>query len=94
MDLLHAISNKQHDLVRCSIWWEWLFSSFVAARFNLSNHVQVTDRCCSAALLAVLAHLYTGPKAFGFLLLLALDLASHYCHVYSQVFAWHSDDTK
>mmetsp|Transcript_14282 Transcript_14282/g.28473 ORF Transcript_14282/g.28473 Transcript_14282/m.28473 type:complete len:218 (-) Transcript_14282:306-959(-) len=45
----------------------------------------VTDRCCSACLLALLASLYPGLMGFGFYMLLALDLGSHYCMVYSQL---------
>mmetsp|Transcript_16396 Transcript_16396/g.32847 ORF Transcript_16396/g.32847 Transcript_16396/m.32847 type:complete len:218 (+) Transcript_16396:66-719(+) len=45
----------------------------------------VTDRCCTACLLALLAHLYPGVLGFTFYLLLALDLGSHYCMVYSQL---------
>mmetsp|Transcript_38724 Transcript_38724/g.91384 ORF Transcript_38724/g.91384 Transcript_38724/m.91384 type:complete len:219 (+) Transcript_38724:99-755(+) len=45
----------------------------------------VTDRCCTACLLALLAHLYPGFYGFCFYMLLALDLASHYCMVYSQL---------
>jgi CDP-diacylglycerol--inositol 3-phosphatidyltransferase len=41
----------------------------------------VTDRCCSAGLILVLSHLY--PKyILVFVLLAALDLASHYAQMY------------
>eukprot|EP00802_Teleaulax_amphioxeia_P018373 Tamp_18565.p3 GENE.Tamp_18565~~Tamp_18565.p3 ORF type:complete len:163 (+),score=20.05 Tamp_18565:693-1181(+) len=45
----------------------------------------VTDRCASACLFALLAKLYPGPIGFSCYFMLALDLASHYCIVYSQL---------
>mmetsp|Transcript_29124 Transcript_29124/g.45645 ORF Transcript_29124/g.45645 Transcript_29124/m.45645 type:complete len:219 (+) Transcript_29124:265-921(+) len=47
----------------------------------------VTDRCCTACLLGLLAHLYSHKPAIAFACytLLSLDLASHYCHLYSQL---------
>ncbi|EKX38402.1 hypothetical protein GUITHDRAFT_144323 [Guillardia theta CCMP2712] len=35
----------------------------------------------------VIGHLYMNNYAFLFFVLLSLDLASHYCHVYSQLLA-------
>mmetsp|Transcript_61292 Transcript_61292/g.164636 ORF Transcript_61292/g.164636 Transcript_61292/m.164636 type:complete len:210 (-) Transcript_61292:136-765(-) len=54
----------------------------------------VTDRCCSAALFAVLTVMYPGAPAFGFCMLLALDLASHYCHVYSKLLSGETSHKK
>jgi len=45
----------------------------------------VTDRCASACLFALLAKLYPGPLGFSCYVMLALDLSSHYCIVYSQL---------
>ena len=41
----------------------------------------VTDRCCTAALLAVLAHAYPAA-AHVFLVLLVLDIGSHWAQMY------------
>jgi CDP-diacylglycerol--inositol 3-phosphatidyltransferase len=54
----------------------------------------VTDRCCSACLFALLVSVYDGPASFAFQMLIALDLASHYCHVYSQLLSGTSSHKK
>lgn len=41
----------------------------------------VTDRCSTAGLLMVLSRLYGGTAAFLFLLLMFMDLFSHWMHV-------------
>lgn len=47
----------------------------------------VTDRCCTAALLAVLAHAYPA-SAHLFLFLLVLDIGSHWVQMYR--WGWYS----
>lgn len=74
-------------------WASYFLDCFdgVAARyFNQATRFgqmldMVTDRCSSACLFALLAKLYPGPIGFACYSMLALDLASHYCIVYSQL---------
>ena len=42
----------------------------------------VTDRCSTAGLLLVLSRLYDHSHAFGFLVLMFLDLSSHWMHTH------------
>ena len=50
----------------------------------------VTDRFCTAALLAVLAHLYKGSYTW-FLWLLILDISSHWVQMYRHVAGMRSN---
>lgn len=82
----------------CGLFWTLYFFSyfldcldgFAARYFGQATRFgqmldMVTDRCSSACLLALLVCVYDGPASFAFQMLIALDLASHYCHVYSQL---------
>jgi CDP-diacylglycerol--inositol 3-phosphatidyltransferase len=63
-----------------------LFDGMAARRFHQTSRFgavldMVTDRCSTAVMLAVLAHLYAGahPRAFdAFIALMVLDVASHW----------------
>jgi len=77
-------------------WCYWVsyfldcFDGAAARKFNQATRFgqmldMVTDRCSSACLFALLAKLYPGPLGFACYFMLALDLASHYCIVYSQL---------
>ncbi|CAN0333484.1 unnamed protein product, partial [Discosporangium mesarthrocarpum] len=57
----------------------------VARMFNQTSQFgsvldMVTDRCSTAGLLLVLSRLYGHKSAFGFLLLVFIDLFSHWLH--------------
>mmetsp|Transcript_25677 Transcript_25677/g.50135 ORF Transcript_25677/g.50135 Transcript_25677/m.50135 type:complete len:221 (+) Transcript_25677:76-738(+) len=83
----------------CGLFWLLYFVSYFldcidgyaarlfgqATRFGQMLDM-VTDRCCSACLFTVLAGLYPAHE-FTFNMLLALDIASHYARVYSQLLA-------
>uniref|UniRef100_A0A6U2DK63 CDP-diacylglycerol--inositol 3-phosphatidyltransferase n=1 Tax=Hemiselmis andersenii TaxID=464988 RepID=A0A6U2DK63_HEMAN len=81
----------------CGLFWTCYFVSyfldcidgFAARYFGQATRFgqmldMVTDRCCSACLFLVLAGLYPS-QGFGFNMLLALDISSHYARVYSQL---------
>lgn len=91
----------------CGLFWIFYFLSyfldcldgFAARYFGQATRFgqmldMVTDRCCSACLFALLVSVYDGPASFSFQMLIALDLASHYCHVYSQLLSGTSSHKK
>lgn len=54
---------------------------FAASRFGAVLDM-VTDRCPTAGLLLVLSRLYNRNHAFAFLVLMFLDLSSHWMHTH------------
>lgn len=81
----------------CGIFWTLYFISYFldcldgyaaryfgqATRFGQMLDM-ITDRCCTACLFSVLASVYDEWN-FVFQMLIALDVGSHYCHVFSQL---------
>lgn len=70
----------------------------VARKFNQASRFgavldMVTDRCSTAGLLLVLSRLYDHRHAFAFLVLMFLDLSSHWMHTHSVVDKHHKATT-
>ncbi|CAM9620996.1 unnamed protein product [Pylaiella littoralis] len=66
----------------------------VARKFNQASRFgavldMVTDRCSTAGLLLVLSRLYDRRHAFAFLVLMFIDLFSHWMHTHSVVDEHH-----
>eukprot|EP00753_Platysulcus_tardus_P005692 PLAT13618.1.p2 GENE.PLAT13618.1~~PLAT13618.1.p2 ORF type:complete len:235 (+),score=115.09 PLAT13618.1:45-707(+) len=63
------------------------FDGLAARRLNQSSTFgafldMITDRCCTAALLAILSHMYK-QHSILFIMLMLLDISSHWAQMYS-----------
>eukprot|EP00904_Undaria_pinnatifida_P006241 jgi/Undpi1/2747/HiC_scaffold_14.g06125.m2 len=68
------------------------YPNLIASRFGAVLDM-VTDRCSTAGLLLVLSRLYDHSHAFAFLILMFLDLSSHWMHTHSVADKHHKATT-
>mmetsp|Transcript_5683 Transcript_5683/g.8600 ORF Transcript_5683/g.8600 Transcript_5683/m.8600 type:complete len:223 (-) Transcript_5683:281-949(-) len=73
-----------------------LVDGWLARKFNQSTTFgavldMATDRCSTAGLLAVLSHLYPAEWVPAFVLLIVVDISSHWVQVFSSTGKSHKD---